>query len=704
MTGTRAQIWRAAVVACVCAAMTACRSSGVTSSAATDLCAAIVCAAQDACHEPGACDPATGACAETRPRDCGSGRICDVTDGQCHDVCTQVACTASDPCHVAGACDPTTGLCGPQSAKTCPPQHTCDPWTGLCKADDPCAGVVCLPSDLCHLAGTCDPSSGACFPETPVTCPPDTRCDPSSGLCVDPCLTVVCTAPDPCHEPGTCSSATGLCSAPTEKSCPAGLTCSVATGACVDLCSGVACSGGQVCDSRNGQCRSPIATYVAKVLGVEAPPDFVAFGPDGALYVASSIVPPTQSFDGIPLTSNGLEDLFVARYAGPGWTATWARNVGDASAQYGSGVAVTADGTLAVIGSFSGNMTIGSVLSSASPIDFLAAFSGADGSGRWARQFNDGPNGVLKAVAANPGDASAHGNRIAVCGIAAQAATDLVPGATYAPGNANDILIGVFDSSGNRLWSAQIGGAGNEECDALAFDDAGNLVAAGAFSGAALSFGGATSALTGPNASTRKFVWVATFDGATGTALASAAFKGSGGQATPTGLAVDSAGNVVVAGGFTVNLTVGSLLSSPGSRDAFVAKLSPSLAPLWAVRLGGPGFDGANGVAVDAYGDVLVTGLFAGTTSGAAVLTSGGSSDAFLLELAGATGATQYAAGFGDSSTQTGDSVAIDRLGANEFALSGTLNGSINFPAPAGAVTDPSSTVAGFLLLGTFTP
>ncbi len=716
MTGARPRVTRAAALAFACAIVGACSSQGTVASAATGACPAITCTPPDACHVPGPCDRSTGACGESTPRDCGAGRVCDLADGQCHDVCTLVACVASDLCHLPGACDAATGLCGSQTLVTCPPAHTCDPWTGSCMADDPCAAVVCTASDACHVPGACDPPTGLCSAETPVPCPAGTACNPASGLCEDPCLTLICTAPDLCHLPGTCSSLTGQCSPPVPRSCPAGFTCSNASGQCVDLCSGVTCAGGQICDSRNGQCRSPIATHVAKELVLE-PPVALAFGPDGALYVAGPLPPPgTYSFDGIALTAVGgmQDDLFVARYDGPAWTARWAVALGDGASQQGRGVAVTSDGTLAVIGNFSGTFSVGTGnLSSASPIDFLAGFSGTSGAGRWASQFDDGTNGQLKTVAANPADASpTHGNRVAVCGFAAGGTpTNLVgSGATAAAGN--DLLIGVFSSSGSRLWALQLNSSGsfNEECDAVAVDDDGDVWAAGYFSGASLAFGGATAPLAGPSSTSRKSLWVAKFDGATGAPLASAVFSGSLGNAVPASIAVGS-GGVIVAGQFTSNVTFGATtLTAAGRSDAFVAKLDLALAPVWAVRFGGAYVDAASSAALDSFGDVLVTGSFSGTTSGAAVLTAAGSStsvaDAFLLELDGATGATRYASGFGDASTQTGDAVAIDRLGANEFALAGTLNGTIAFPAPAGSVADTlaSGNADVYLLLGTFYP
>jgi hypothetical protein len=346
-------------------------------------------------------------------------------------------------------------------------------------------------------------------------------------------------------------------------------------------------------------------------------------------------------------------------------------------------------------------MTIGgSVLNSSAVIDFLAAVDARTGAGLWARQFNDG-GGQLVAVAANP-----NLNRIAVCGYTDRASTDLAPGATYG-GGSRDLVIGAFGSGGSLTWSKQAGGANEEECDAIAIDDNGDVLAAGKFDGA-LTFTGA--ALPGPNLSTRRWLWVARFDGSTGTALSQASFGGLG-QITPNGLAVDGSGRLFIAGSFTAGVPFGTtMLTSAGGQDAFVAKLDSGLAPLWAVRLGGSGGDAANRVAVDSSGDATVVGLFFKTTTGAAALTASGTTaaDAFVLKLGGATGQTQFAAAYGDANPQTADRIAINRQGAGAVkdlpVFGGSFSGTIDFGVPAGALTIPTTDMQAFLVYASFAP
>jgi len=90
-------------------------------------------------------------------------------------------------------------------------------------------------------------------------------------------------------------------------------------------------------------------------------------------------------------------------------------------------------------------------------------------------------------------------------------------------------------------------------------------------------------------------------------------FTGSscrGGSACRSGRARAS-GNVVVTGETHSSGWVSGGFDNTyngGSTDAFVAKLSPAGAHLWSTYLGGSGSDYGYGVAVDAFGNVLVTG------------------------------------------------------------------------------------------------
>lgn len=103
-------------------------------------CLGVVCSGGDACNEPGACEPATGACT-TVPRPDGTScehdsNLCTVdvcVSGQC--VSTPLECTESQCGGVV--CDPSRGICIPKADGT-----TCDDGD-TATSNDICAGGSC---------------------------------------------------------------------------------------------------------------------------------------------------------------------------------------------------------------------------------------------------------------------------------------------------------------------------------------------------------------------------------------------------------------------------------------------------------------------------------------------------------------------------------------------------------------------------------
>ncbi|AKI98734.1 hypothetical protein ATI61_106128 [Archangium gephyra] len=90
-------------------------------------------------------------------------------------------------------------------------------------------------------------------------------------------------------------------------------------------------------------------------------------------------------------------------------------------------------------------------------------------------------------------------------------------------------------------------------------------------------------------------------------------------------LAVDAAGNVLVTGRFSGTVRMGSLsLTSPGESSSFVVKLTPSGDVTWAQRFGGgaESHSASGAIATDATGNVALLGMFNGT------LTLGGTTHA----------------------------------------------------------------------------
>jgi hypothetical protein len=112
------------------------------------------------------------------------------------------------------------------------------------------------------------------------------------------------------------------------------------------------------------------------------------------------------------------------------------------------------------------------------------------------------------------------------------------------------------------------------------------------------------------------------------------------------GIAVDTTGNAYVTG-FTGSADFKTVdppqpVYGGGAFDAFVAKLNPSGSALvFSTYLGGSGFDGGYGIAVDATGNVYVTGKTdspdfptKNPLPALAIPAARGSTDAFIAKIA----------------------------------------------------------------------
>jgi uncharacterized repeat protein (TIGR01451 family) len=174
-----------------------------------------------------------------------------------------------------------------------------------------------------------------------------------------------------------------------------------------------------------------------------------------------------------------------------------------------------------------------------------------------------------------------------------------------------------------------------------------------------------------------------------------------------SGVAVDSAGNVYVAGltGSTNFPTAGALQpSQAGGTDAFVTKLTSGGALVYSTYLGGTGDDLGIGIAVDAAGSAYVTGRTSSsdfpTTAGVFQPTFGGGLDAFIAKLSPSGTTLAYSSYLGGEGLEfgfnegNGISVAVDATG--DAYVSGTTS-SPNFPTTPGAFQTTAGGVDAFV-------
>ncbi|MBI4702542.1 MAG: hypothetical protein HY744_15590 [Deltaproteobacteria bacterium] len=142
-------------------------------------------------------------------------------------------------------------------------------------------------------------------------------------------------------------------------------------------------------------------------------------------------------------------------------------------------------------------------------------------------------------------------------------------------------------------------------------------------------------------------------------------------------VAVDAGGNAVVAGDFagSVDFGGGTLLAK-SSRDLFVAKLDPAGKHLWSKRFGASGEHAALAVASDPKGAVLVTGWVKGAIDfGGGPQDTLGHQSLFALKL-GPDGSHIWSAIYGGDAAEA-RGLAVD--GSGNAVLAGRFEGSADF-------------------------
>ncbi|MBI4953057.1 MAG: hypothetical protein HY908_13570 [Myxococcales bacterium] len=228
-------------------------------------------------------------------------------------------------------------------------------------------------------------------------------------------------------------------------------------------------------------------------------------------------------------------------------------------------------------------------------------------------------------------------------------------------------MVVVLDSSGTTLWTKQI----SAPISALAFAPNGDLVVGGVLQ-SFVDLGGAVLISAGWNDA-----FIVRY-GAGGQYLSSHGYGGSGSEVLGA-LAIDTAGNIVMAGQFGVSADFGgATLVDQGSGDYFVAKVDASGNHLWSKGFG----DASNAqqvirLGLDPGGAVILTGSLWGSVSfGGAPLVAQGNGDAFAVMLA-PDGSHVWSKVYGDSTEQDGYGIGADASG--NVLLVGAFHGAIDF-------------------------
>jgi hypothetical protein len=449
-----------------------------------------------------------------------------------------------------------------------------------------------------------------------------------------------------------------------------------------------------------------------------------------------------------PVSSTGGADVYLNKVSATGLTATQTFTFGFAGGydQVGTGVAVAstkpsdpnAPTNVVLVGNYLTKIEFDPIYagnSDAGPtyaLDFLNDASNMSGAAMNFFLVADGASvmpeitplkahsidvgtGAIQAIASNPSQ-----SKVAICGKTnvlvsryTATSTGLLTAGSYGTGptnkatypssaNAMDIVVAVIEagdpnSVGKVIWGRQFGGVGDQACESVAIDSAGNVAIAGNYNGV-LNFDPSNTALQltksgGSISTTLALPFVAVLD-PNGTPVYAADW-GTSGVSDVNGIAFDksSPANIVIGGSLGATITMpkadASLITvtDQGKTDGFVAKLNPNLSAQWAMSFGDTSYGQAvKSLALSSTGNVFIGGSFEGTLTGLNGLTSNGNAttDAFSGELSGVDGSVMCAQEYGDSQgTQSANfvTVANGTTGslANNVVYGGSYSNTITF-------------------------
>ena len=339
----------------------------------------------------------------------------------------------------------------------------------------------------------------------------------------------------------------------------------------------------------------------------------------------------------------GDHDAFLSKFDSGG-NEVWTTQIGTSSYDWARSVAVDAFGNAYITGYTGGDL---SGTSAGGSDAFLSKFD-FDGNEVWTTQFGSSSNDYSNSIAMH-----ASGNVY----ISGYTHGDL--GGPNA--GSGDPFLRKFDSGGNEVWTTQIGSSSLDYSWSVAVDA----------SGYAYISGHTYGDIGGPNAG-EEDAYLSKFD-SSGNEVWTTQI-GTSDRDDSKSVALDASGNIYISG--TTESNLGG--ASAGGKDAYLSKFDSGGNEIWTTQIGTSSTDFSYSVAVDASGNVYISGGTYGDLGGP----NAGWSDAFLSKF-DSGGNEVWTTQIGTDRRDSGWSVAVDASG-NVYITGDTTYGDLGGPNAGG--------------------
>ena len=387
---------------------------------------------------------------------------------------------------------------------------------------------------------------------------------------------------------------------------------------------------------------------------------------------------------------------FVAK-RDPAGAVLWIRRCGATL----RGLALDGAGQPVVAGTFSGSAAFGSTtLTALGGTD--VAVARLDVAGNWlaATAAGSPANDLLTALAVQA-DGTAFVTGTFLQSMAFGSLPSLAVAAGSSTSSA-DVYVARLSPTNAWTWAQRLGNAGPDAANGLAVDGAGRVTVTGSFRDSLEVPGLPKLRTRGNRYYTHQDIYVAQLTAATGTwQWATRAGSASNNANVGYGLAADGAGTLSLTGTFSDTLNFGNdslalpRLPSRGGNNVLVARLSAAGTWLWASAAGGTSGGGGTlygdvglQVAVDPAGSrTTVAGRYSGTATFGSLpplVGSSGVANIFVGQVAGADGHWLNAVSLGTVAATQPGGLALD--GAGRVYVAGDITRSVAFGADVRAV------------------